>query len=378
MRTAVVHDYFTQIGGAEKVAEQLFNMLPNPSLYSTLAFEKSMPPSLRNTSVVTSWMQNLPNIEEYYRFYFFLYPFAIRALDLSSYDLVLSSSSGCAKGVLTSRDAMHVCYCHTPMRWAWNSDTFPSRDASGFSQRALLPMVLRALRHWDETAARQPDHFVANSKAVAERIRRSYGRSAEVIHPPIDVSRFRPTDDQENYYVVLSRLAEYKRIDLAIQACSQSGKQLLVIGDGPDRSRLEAMAGPTVRFLGHLSDEDVNHYVSRCKALIFPGEEDFAMAPLEAAAAGRPTIAYRAGGVIETMIEDLTCVFFNAQTLEHLAQAIDTFERQDWNPALLRRHAKKFSVDVFRDHFRSFLKRVGAPVEINRTREIRSVVQRIA
>jgi glycosyltransferase involved in cell wall biosynthesis len=370
MKIAVVHDYFTQIGGAEKVAEQMYHMLPHATLFATVALEQFMPRSLKDVPVVTSWMQKLPNIESYYRLYFLLYPFAIRDLDLSQFDLVLSSSSGCSKGVQTGRDAMHVCYCHTPMRWAWNYDGVSSNDTFGASQRGLLPVLLRGLRHWDEDASRQPDHFVANSIAVAERIRRAYGRSAEVIHPPIDVNRFRPADEQENYYLILARLFSYKRIDLAIEACTQSGKHLLVIGDGPDRGRLEALAGPTVRFLGHLSDLEVSYYAARCKALLFTGEQDFVIAPLEVAAAGRPTIAYRAGGATETIIENVTGVFFNEQTPEHLAQAIDRFERQDWIPTVMRRHAQKFSVDVFRDRFRSFLKRVGAPVDIKSSKAV--------
>ena len=190
MRIAVVHDYFTQLGGAEKVAEELYCMLPDASLFATVALSKTMPPRLKDVAVQTSWMQSLPNIESYYRAYFFLYPFAVSSLDLSKYDLVVSSSSGYAKGVQTPLDTLHVCYCHTPMRWAWNYESYANRESFGRSQRALLPMFIRGLRYWDEQASRQPDHFVANSQTVAERIRRVYKRSAEVIHPPIDTQRF--------------------------------------------------------------------------------------------------------------------------------------------------------------------------------------------
>jgi glycosyltransferase involved in cell wall biosynthesis len=363
MKIAVVHDYFTQLGGAEKVAEQLCRMVPDPSLFATVAFRDCMPAGLKGTDVHTSWMQNLPKIEKYYRFYFLLYPFAVGALDLSEYDLVLSSSSGYAKGVQTNRDAVHVCYCHTPMRWAWSYENYAQRESFGFGQRAILPMLIRGLRLWDVGASRQPDHFVANSQVVADRIRRAYGRSAEVIHPPIEIDRFRSVDEQEDYYVVLARLVSYKRIDLAVRACSERGKRLIVIGSGPDRKNLEAIAGPSVTFLGRASDDQVEYVVSRCRALLFPGEEDFGMAPLEVAAAGRPTIAYRAGGALETIIENVTGLFFDQQTPESLADAIDLFERQDWSRQILRRHAESFSVEVFQDRFRAFLRRIGTPID---------------
>ena len=364
MRIAVVHDYFTQLGGAEKVAEQLFCMLPNPSLFATVALPDRMPPRLQGIKVETSWMQKLPKIQDYYRLYFVLYPLAVGSMDLSAYDLVISSSSGYAKGVRTAPDAIHVCYCHTPMRWAWSYQSYARREPFGFSQRALLPMFIRELKRWDEKASRQPDHFVANSQAVADRIRRVYQRSAEVIHPPIETGRFHPNGRAEDFYLVLSRLVSYKRIDLAVTACTQRRKKLLVIGDGPDRRSLEAMAGPSVRFLGRASDEQVEYYAARCRALLFPGEEDFGMAPVEVAAAGRPTIAYRAGGALETVVENTTGLFFDQPTPESLGDAIETFERQQWSPAVLAKHSKSFSVPIFHDRFRSFLKRVGAPLEM--------------
>jgi glycosyltransferase involved in cell wall biosynthesis len=359
MRIAVVHDYFTQLGGAEKVAEELYRTLPDASLFATVAFPECMPPHLKNAPVETSWMQNLPQISKYYRTYFLLYPFAIASIDLSKYDLVVSSSSSYAKGIRTHRDALHVCYCHTPMRWVWNYKTYSERESFGFTRGFILPILIRGLKWWDEQASRQPDHFVANSKIVAERIRRAYGRSAEVIHPPIDTKRFHLSGAPENYYVTLSRLVSYKRIDLAIQACTELNRKLLVIGDGPDRKRLEALAGPSVTFLGRVPDDVVERCVSRCRALLFPGEEDFGMAPLEVAASGRPTIAYRAGGAVETVVENLTGIFFDEQSPEHLAEAIERFELQEWHPELIRQHSEGFSVEVFQDRLRSFLRRVG-------------------
>ncbi len=377
-RTAVVHDYFTQLGGAEKVAEEIFCMIPDASMFATVALPGCLPSRLRDIEIRTSWMQNLPKIENYYRLYFLLYPLAVGTMDLSHFDLVFSSSSGYVKGVRTAPDAMHICYCHTPMRWVWSFDQYSKQESYGIGQRTVLPWLIRRLRHWDEGASRQPDHFVANSMVVAERIRRAYGRTAEVIHPPIDIDRFHLSDaDSEDFYVVLSRLVSYKRIDLAVQACTELNKKLLVVGDGPDRQRLELRAGPSVKFLGRASDKDVEYYVSRCKALLFPGEEDFGMAPLELAAAGRPTIAFRAGGALETVVENVTGLFFDSQDAQSLMSAIERFERQSWSRFVLRKHAEGFSVEVFRDRFRNFMRRIGAPVEVmdSSTRAVQGIDQ---
>lgn len=362
MKIAIVHDNFAQLGGAERVVEEIYGMFPKASLFAALALQECMPSRLREVPVHTSWMQKLPKIKEYFRLYFLLYPLAMGALPLSEYDLVLSSCFAYAKGVRARQDAIHICYCHTPARWIWNYENYSGRASFGRLQRALLPAMIRGLRVWDEGAARQPDHFVANSRTVADRIRRVYQRPAEVIHPPIDVERFHPCKEREDYYIILSRLVSYKRIDLAVKACTQRRKRLLVIGDGPDRTALEAIAGPSVEFLGRAADKVVEYHVSRCRALLFPGEEDFGMAPLEVAAAGRPTIAYRAGGALETIVENSTGLFFDQQTPEALGDAIETFERQEWSPLVLRHHAKAFGVPVFHDRFRSFLQRVGVPL----------------
>lgn len=362
MKIAVVHDYFTQLGGAEKVAEALYQLFPGADLFATVALKNKMPPGLRDVKVHTSWMQRLPKMEKLYRLYFPLYPLGVRSLDLSSYDLIISSSSGYVKGVRSNPNAIHVCYCHTPMRWVWNFDSYSARESFGGGVRHILPAMVHGLRLWDEKASRQPDHFVANSQAVAERIERAYKRSAEVITPPIDIHRFRPVREQEDYYVVLARLVSYKRIDLAVSACTKLGRRLIVIGSGPALEALKAEAGPTVHFVGRISDDEVEHYVSRCQALIFPGEEDFGMAPLEVAAAGRPTIAFGAGGALETIIENQTGLFFKEQTTESLIEALQRFEQLTWSAPLIRRHAESFSTEAFNERFTDFLRRIGVPL----------------
>jgi glycosyltransferase involved in cell wall biosynthesis len=363
MKIAVVHDYFTQMGGAEKVAEEIYNMLPGADLFATVALRDKMPETLRDVPIRTSWMQKLPKMKQYYRLYFPLYPFAVRSLDLSAYDLIVSSSSGYVKGVRAGSDAIHVCYCHTPMRWVWSFDSYSSRESFGSGLRAILPTLIRGLRSWDEGASRQPDHFVANSMSVAARISRAYGRSAEVIVPPIDIHRFKLSLDPGSHYLVLARLVSYKRIDLAVSAFTQMGRKLIVIGSGPALDDLKANAGPTVEFVGRVSDEEVDRLVSRCRALIFPGEEDFGMAPLEVAAAGRPTIAFRAGGALETVVDGVTGLFFDTQSVEALVQAVEVFEAREWSPIAIRRHAEKFSTEVFRERFTKFLRRIGAPID---------------
>ena len=362
MRIALVHDYFTQLGGAEKVAEEIACLLPSASIYSTVALKASLPPGLAGRDIHTSWMQRLPFMKKGYRLYFPLYPLGVESLDLTSYDLVISSSSGYAKGIRTRPDATHICYCHTPMRWAWEFDRYSAREKNAQLMRLLLPQVVKRLQKWDLEASRLPDYFLTNSQTVANRISQFYGRTARVIHPPIDIDRFRPSDDHQDYYLVLARMVSYKRFDLAIQACTALNRRLIVIGDGPDRARLESLAGPTVSFLGCVSDLEVEHYASRCRALIYAGEEDFGMALLEVAAAGRPTIAYRAGGATETIVEGQTGIFFDRQQPGDLAQAILEFERMTWNPSVLRAHAYKFRIEAFQSAFFDFLAEVGHPV----------------
>jgi glycosyltransferase involved in cell wall biosynthesis len=362
MKIAVVHDYFTQLGGAEEVASQLFSMLPGADLFAAVALDEWVPPALRNVPIRTSWMQSLPQLKRLYREYFLIYPLGIRSLDLSPYDLVVSSSSGYGKGVRARRDAVHVCYCHTPMRWAWSFSQYSAREQMSPARRAVLSLLVRILRHWDLSASREPDHFVANSRTVAQRILHTYGRHAEVIHPPINVRRFRPSGEQEDYYLILARLVSYKRIDLAIEAFNRMGRKLLIVGAGPDRARLEQLAASNITFAGRLPDAQVEHFAARCRALIFPGEEDFGMVPLEIAAAGRPTIAFHAGGATETIVQGKTGVFFHEPSPESLIDAVERFEKMRWSPEILRRHAENFTVDAFRARFRSFLQRVGVHV----------------
>ncbi|MCY7348129.1 MAG: glycosyltransferase [Pyrinomonadaceae bacterium] len=358
-KLALVHDYFIQMGGAERVAEELHSMFPNSPMYTTVDLRRQLPPKLKNSAVHTSWMQRLPVTAENCRKYFLVYPFAVESLDLKNYDLILSSSSGFAKGVKKRRGAVHINYCHAPMRWVWRYEDYAAREEFDSLKRKLLPTLLAGLKRWDLRAANQPDYFIANSNVVAGRIKQCYGREAVVIPPPIDVERFSIDEPDEDYYLILSRLAPYKRIDLAIEACKKINRPLVIIGDGTARRRLEKLAGPKTHFLGHQSDEVTAKYAGRCRALIFPGEEDFGMTPLEINASGRPVIAYQAGGATETVINGKTGVFFGKQTIDSLARGIEEFESLSWNRKFLRRHAEKFDRNAFATRINQFLSEVA-------------------
>lgn len=358
-KIALVHDYFIQMGGAERVAAAMHDSFPAAPMYTTVALPHRLPKELRGADIRTSAMQHLPGMEQRFRQYFMLYPFAVERFDLSAYDLIFSSSSGYAKGVRRRSNAIHVCYCHTPMRWVWRYEDYVARESFGRVTRSLLPLSLWGLKKWDLRAAQQPNYYIANSRQVAARIKQFYGRESIVIPPPIEVDRFQMSRQVDDYYLVLSRLVPYKRIDLAIDACNRLGRRLVIIGDGPDRERLEKLAGPKVEFLGRQPDSQVNLYASRCRALLFTGEEDFGMVPLEVNAAGRPVIAYRGGGAMETIVEGLTGVFFNKPTAASLIDAIEDFECRSWSQNALRRHAEKFDRSVFAFRVLQFLASVA-------------------
>jgi len=354
-KIALVHDYFTQLGGAERVAEVMHESFPSAPMYTTVALPQFLPKGLRTADVRTSPMQKLPSLARHFRHYFMLYPFAVENFDLSQYDLIFSSSSGYAKGVHRRRNAIHVCYCHTPMRWVWRYDDYVAREGFGKATRAAMPFLLWGLRKWDLRASRQPNYYIANSQLVAKRIKKIYGREAFVIPPPIDVQRFEMANEVDDYYLVLSRLIPYKQIDIAIEACKRMNRRLIIIGEGPDRARLEKIADDRIEFLGRQPDKIVNYYAARCQALLFPGEEDFGMVPLEVNAAGRPVIAFRAGGALETVVENVTGVFFDQQNAHSLAEAMEKFEGLTWRQDTLRHHAEKFDCNVFAFRVLQFL-----------------------
>jgi glycosyltransferase involved in cell wall biosynthesis len=354
-RIAVFHDNLAQMGGAERVTEALHKAFPGAALYTTLSVPERLSPYLRAAGARTTWMQWLPRKAELFRHYFFLYPFAVESVDLSAYDVVITSCFGFAKGVHRRNGALQVCYCHTPMRWVWRTSDYFAKEKIGLLKELLLGLALKPLRWWEIRAAKRPDLYIANSQIVAQRLRDAFGVESVVIPPPIETDRFYASESTDDYFLILSRLVPYKRLDLAVQAATRLSISLKVIGSGPDLERLRAMAGPTVEFLGRQSDEAVSQLVSRCQALIFPGEEDFGMAPLEVNAAGRPVVAFYGGGAVETIVEGINGIFFREPTVDSLVDAMHRFRLARWDVAAIQGHARTYDIAAFQQRIREFV-----------------------
>jgi glycosyltransferase involved in cell wall biosynthesis len=364
MRVAIIHDYLNQYGGAERVLEALHELYPQAPVYTSIYDAEAMPAAYKSWDIRTSFMQNLPAWRKHFRRYFLLYPSAFEHFDLSQYDLIISSSSAYAKGVIPRPGAIHICYCHTPMRFAWRTDDYVNREQIGGVQGAILPLALTYVRLWDAVSSWRVDAFVANSHEVAGRIKRYYNRQATIIPPPVDLPPYEPRQ-AESYYLAGGRLIPYKRLELAVLACNALRVPLKIFGDGRDRSALERIAGPTVEFLGWVSEERRRDLFARCRAFLFPGEEDFGITPLEAMGAGRPVIAYAAGGARETIINGVTGRFFTEQTPAALAVAIATARHDNYDPAAIRAHAEQFARPLFLSRMRAFIEQVSTTMSDN-------------
>jgi glycosyltransferase involved in cell wall biosynthesis len=337
----------------------LHSLFPASLLYTSVYDPKATLAYFDNVTVATSFLQRWPlSSQRMHKFALPLYPTAFEHFDLSSYDLVVSSSSSFAKGVITPPHTCHVCYCHTPARFAWRQHEYLSQSRRGRVMSLLLRNMLGRLRSWDVESAQRPDYYVANSYNVAQRIRKYYRRDvAAVIPPPIDTAKYAPIAPSEvgSHFLIVSRLVGYKRIDLAVHACNQLQLPLRIVGTGPDLAGLKRIAGPTIEFLGRLSDAEVAREFARCKGLIFPGEEDFGMTPLECMASGRPVVAFAAGGALETVVDGKTGVLFHAQTPECLAAALHSVSAIEWAPDALQKHAAQYGVNVFESRMMRFL-----------------------
>lgn len=371
MKVALVHDYLNQMGGAERVVMAFHEIFPDAPIYTSIYDPQRVDPAFQKMDIRTSFMQKFPLVTKHHQPYLPFYPFAMESLDLRDYDLVLSSSSAFAKGVITRPETMHICYCHTPMRWCWNYDEYVEREQLGGMARRVLPFLITGLRIWDQTSSMRVDHFIANSPVIAERIQKYYRREAVFIPPPVDAQRFSfdAATQPEDYFLVLSRLIPYKRIDLAIQACNKLQLPLVIIGGGRDEERLKKMAGPTIRFLGRLSDAEVLHYYAHCRAFLFPGEEDFGITPLEAQASGRPVIAYGAGGALASVVDGVTGTFFKQQTVEGMANVLATFDEHAFDPQTIRNHALEFDTPRFHRRIQQFIE---AKLSTGKAQELRT------
>jgi glycosyltransferase involved in cell wall biosynthesis len=355
LKVAIVHDWLNQLGGAEGVLEALKELHPEAPVYTSIYWPKAMPQEYEAWDIRTSWLNRLPLIKTHHQPFLPLYPLAFEGFDLRGYDLVISNKSAFCHGVITPSETVHICYCLTPTRFLWDYHNYVQHERVNPLAGALLSPILRNLRLWDKAAADRVEHFVAISESVRQRIHKFYRRDAVVIHPPVDVERFTVHRDHEDYFLVVSRLIPYKRIDLAVEAFSQLGLPLRVVGDGRDRQRLQAMASPNVEFLGRLPDYQVEQLLSACRAFVFPGVEDFGIAPLEAQAAGRPVIAYAAGGALETVVEGVTGLFFREQTADSLTEAVARFDDGDFDCAAIRRHAQGFDKETFKNRLQAFI-----------------------
>jgi glycosyltransferase involved in cell wall biosynthesis len=361
LRVAIVHEWLTSYAGSEKVVEQILSIFPKAELFCLVDFlPKAERHFLGKTNVKTSFLQNLPFARTLFRKLLWLLPIAVESFDLAPYDVVISSSHAVAKGVLTGPDQLHICYCHSPIRYAWDLQHEYLRQA-GFTRglsAIYARLTLHYMRLWDTRTSNGVDRFVANSRFIARRIQKIYRRDAAVIHPPIDLAGFQLQANKENYYLTVSRLVPYKRVDLIVAAFSRMPEhKLIVIGDGPNLESWRRDATPNVQFLGHQPDQVVQEMMGRAKAFLFAAEEDFGITVVEAQACGTPVICYGRGGVLDSVIARKTGLFFNHQNPESIQRAVETFEtmRQSFDPREIRSHAEAFSAERFRKEFQALV-----------------------
>ena len=356
MKLALVHDWLNQIGGAEDVLAVLNGMYPKSPIYTSIYAPDIMPEAYQSWDIRTLWMDRLPGIYNHHQPYLPLYPLAWGRLDLSEYDVILSNKSGFCHGF--KHRGVHVCYCLAPTRYVWQLDSYIAREGLGRIAAAALRPLVAWLKRWDYNAAQRVDHFIAISTEIQARIKQYYDRDSVIIYPPVDIERFNVQAEPEDYFLIVSRLIPYKRIDLAVQAATRLNLPLKIGGKGRDMERLQAMAGPTVEFLGYVPDEDLPNLMARAKAFIFPGLEDFGITPVQAQAAGRPVIAYGGGGALDTVIPGKSGEHFHEMTVESLMDVMQGFDADQYDPAWMRQHAAKFDNSVFDAEIRAFIERV--------------------
>ena len=358
MKVAIVHDWLVSLGGGERVVEALHELFPDAPVYTTVYNKNRLPESFCKLNIITSFLQYIPFAKVKHQVFLPLMPLAFESFDLSEFDLVISSSSSCAKGVITGTNTVHICYCHTPMRYAWDFYHEYIRDGNNL-KRVLISLLMKNIRIWDRISADRVDYFVANSRNVARRIQKHYKRDSYVIYPPVDVEKYYLENKQKDFYLIVSRLIPYKRIDLAIKAFNELELPLKIIGSGIEYKRLKKLAKTNIEFLGTLQDDEVGEYYSNCRAFIFPGEEDFGITPLEAQASGVPVIAYGKGGALETVIDGKTGLLFLEQTTDSLIEKIKQIESgYSFDRLFIREHALKFSKKIFQQSILDFIENV--------------------
>jgi glycosyltransferase involved in cell wall biosynthesis len=355
-KVALVHDWLTGQRGGEKVLEIFAEIFPDAPIYTLFHFPGSQIEEIEHRTIHTSFLQRMPFLKKRYRLYLPLYPVSVELFNLQDYDFVISSSHCVAKGAIPQPDALHICYVHSPVRYAWNQYfSYFSSENMGLFSRYMIPFVIHRLRQWDVSTSFRVDYFIANSKTVAQRIYRYYRRTAQVIHPPVDTEFFRPGETQGEYFLIVSALVPYKRIDLAVEAFNKSGVLLKIVGAGPEYKRLKKRAKKNVDFLGFLPPNDLLQVYQRARALLMPGEEDFGINSLEAQACGVPVLAYGRGGATETVIPSDTGLFFPELTIDSLQEAVNKFLHITFDKTAIRANALRFSRDIFKKKILSYL-----------------------
>lgn len=356
MKVAIVHYWLVGMRGGEKVVEGLCELFPEADVFTHVYFPQAISPRINAHRVRTSFISRLPQAAKRYKAYLPLMPMALEQLDLRGYDLIISSESGPSKGIIPPAGAVHVCYCHSPMRYLWNM-FHDYRERSGYLTRMLMPPISHYLRNWDALSATRVHAFAANSRNVARRLQTYYRRDATVIYPPVDVGAFEQVPDEAtaDYFLMVGELVPYKRPDLAVEAFNRSGRKLVVIGGGEMLSKIKAQAGPTVTVLGPQPFDRLRHHYARCRALVFPGEEDFGIVPVEAMASGRPVVAFKKGGAMETVVDGVTGVFFDEQSVEAIIEACERCDRTDFATPAIIEHARSFGADRFANEMVAFI-----------------------
>ncbi|HUT95978.1 MAG TPA: glycosyltransferase [Candidatus Paceibacterota bacterium] len=368
MRIALVHDYLNQYGGAEKVLEAFVEIFPDAPIYTLFYDQKIVDEFFPGKKIQASFLQKIPFIKKHHRIFPPLMPIAVEKFNLLDYDLVISDSAAFGKGVITNSKTLHICYCHTPTRYAWDdSHKYVKEFSMSKLAKIFVPIFMNYLRLWDKEASRRVDKFICNSKFVEQRIKKYYKQDAEVIHPPVDTEFFKPSDhtrsslatNGESYYLMVGRLLPYKRFDIAIEAFNKLELPLKIIGKGPEMKKLKKMANWNIEFLGELAGEKLKEYYQNCQALIFPQEEDFGIVALEAMGCGKPIIAYGGGGALESVLEGKTGVFFNEQNTDSLVEAVKKFHllasESKFNFVFIRNHAIKFDKEIFKKKIKDFI-----------------------
>ena len=356
MKTAIIHYWLVCMRGGERVLELLCELYPDADIFTHVLNPDAVSERLKSHKITTTFINRLPGASKNYTRYLPLMPLALEELDLSAYDLVISSESGPAKGVITRPDATHVCYCHTPMRYLWDQ-YHHYRAEAGPLRRLAMSIIFHRMRQWDVTSAARVDRFVANSRFVRERIRKYYRRDADVVPPPVDLDSFRLSTECDGYYLFVGELVPYKRADIAVKTCAAMDRPLVVVGGGPEFKRLKSISGPKTRFLGRVDASTLRRSYARCRALLYPGVEDFGIIPLEAMASGKPVIALGRGGVLDTVVDRKTGILFEEESADALAAAIECFEREErtFDPVAARARAEMFSVDSFKTNMRALI-----------------------